>query len=61
MSRLLRSLPRQESPLVQIAMIDVLLQADGAEARRVVEQLAEDPDLPDEVRRHIHSRLGDDR
>lgn len=60
MNRLLRSLPRQESPLVQIAMIDVLLQADGAQARRVVEQLAEDPDLPDEVRRHVHSRLGDE-
>jgi hypothetical protein len=58
LNRLLRSFPDQESPLVQIEMIDLLLAADGAEARRVVAQLAEDPELPVEVRRHILARLG---
>lgn len=57
MNRLLRSLPRQDSPLVQIAMIDLLLEADGAQARRVAGQVGRDPELPEEVRRHIRERL----
>lgn len=57
LNRLLRSLPSQESALVQIAMIDLLLDADGPEARKVVSQLAEDPDLPPEVLRHARARL----
>ena len=60
LNHLLRSLPEQDSPLVQIAMIDLLLSADGARARRVVGQLAEDPELPEEVRLHIRARLGTD-
>lgn len=57
-TRLLRSLPNQESALVQIEMIDLLLEVDGQRARPGIRRLAEVEELPREVRRHIEARLG---
>lgn len=53
-----RSLLRQESPLVQLAMVDLLLEIDGAETTKVIRQLYAREGLDDTVRRHIAERLG---
>jgi hypothetical protein len=44
------ALPEQESPLVQIAMVDFILETAGPEARSVLRQLAEDMMLNQAVR-----------
>ncbi len=55
---LIRALPHQDSPLVQIALVDLLLDTDGARARRAVTTLADDPAVLPEVRQHVRRRLG---
>jgi hypothetical protein len=44
------ALPEQESPLVQIAMVDFILEAAGPETRSVLRRLAEDMMLNQAVR-----------
>ena len=44
------ALPGQESPLVQIAMVDFILEASGPETRSVLQQLVEDMMLNQAVR-----------
>ena len=44
------ALPQQESPLVQIALIDFLLEAQGPEAASVLRRLADDMMLDKAVR-----------
>ena len=44
------ALPQQESPLVQIALIDFLLEAEGPEAAGVLRRLADDLMLDKAVR-----------
>jgi hypothetical protein len=44
------ALPQQESPLVQIAMVDFILEAAGPETRSVLQKLAEDMMLNQAVR-----------
>lgn len=44
------ALPEQESPLVQIAMVDFILEAAGPEAKAVLQRLAEDMMLNQAVR-----------
>jgi hypothetical protein len=57
-ARLVRSLPEQDSPLVQVALVDLLLETDGAAARDAALRLARDTDTDPEVRRHVRERLG---
>jgi hypothetical protein len=56
--RLGEALRREESPLVQIALCDALLSADGARARQLVAPLASEPGVRKEVRQYIRQRLG---
>ena len=44
------ALPEQESPLVQIAMVDFILEAAGPDAKSVLQRLAEDMMLNQAVR-----------
>jgi hypothetical protein len=44
------ALPQQDSPLVQIAMVDFILEASGPETRKVLQQLVEDMMLNQAVR-----------
>ena len=44
------ALPRQESPLVQIAMVDFILEAAGPDVKSVLQQLADDMMLNQAVR-----------
>jgi hypothetical protein len=44
------ALPQQESPLVQIAMVDFILETAGPEAKSVLQRLAEDMMLNQAVR-----------
>jgi hypothetical protein len=44
------ALPQQQSPLVQIAMVDFILETAGPEARAVLQRLAEDMMLNQAVR-----------
>ena len=46
----IEALPQQESPLVQIAMVDFILEAAGPETRSVLQKLAEDMMLNQAVR-----------
>jgi hypothetical protein len=54
------SLPEQHSPLVQIAVVDLLCEVDGAPSRRAIELLLERTDLHPEVREFAVSRAGID-
>ncbi len=55
---LLRALPHQDSPMVQIALVDLLLDSGAAGARRAATRLADDPAVLPEVRQHVRQRLG---
>jgi hypothetical protein len=48
----------QDSPLVQLSLVALLLEADGEAVRRDLEQLVENPDLDPVVRGVIRDRLG---
>lgn len=52
------ALGRQSSPLVQVALVDLLLEIDGPETARAVGELYERPDLDAAVRQYIARRLG---
>ncbi len=59
---LIRALPHQDAPTVQIALADLLLDhggdAQGDDARRAVTSLLDDPTLRPEVRSYLGQRLG---
>lgn len=55
---LVRSLPDQGSPLVQVALVDLLLESDGSAARDAALRLVADDKTDPEVRRHVRERLG---
>lgn len=57
---LAESLPEQDSPLVQIAVVDLLCEINGAPSRRAIELLLERTDLRPEVREFAVSRAGID-
>jgi hypothetical protein len=48
----------QDSPMVQIAVIDFLLSGEEPTSRSLVESLTNDSSLHPDVRRHIRRRLG---
>ncbi|MBZ0110919.1 MAG: hypothetical protein K8J08_00520 [Thermoanaerobaculia bacterium] len=52
------SLPLQDSPMVQIALIDFLLSGEDSASRSLVASLLNDSSLHPDVRRHIRRRLG---
>ena len=56
--RALAALPAQSSPMVQIALVDLVLAGDGAAARRELQQLAQDERLHEATREHLARRLG---
>lgn len=56
--KLVAALDRQSSPLVQLSLIDVLLESDGAAARGDLARLLDDANLDPAVRGYLRSRLG---
>jgi hypothetical protein len=56
--RLVAAIPDQESPLVQLSLIELLLETDSAAARRDLAQLLDNPNLDPVVRAHLRDRLG---
>jgi hypothetical protein len=50
-------LPRQSSPLVQIALIDFVLEVDAGDSAPLLRRLAQDPMTADAVRMHAARRL----
>ncbi len=56
-SGLIEALPRQRSPVLQVALIEVLKQENGAGADRAIEDFLEREDLDDEVKREIEALL----
>ena len=57
-ARLVAAVAAQDSPLVQLTAIDLLLENDGPAARRDLEQLLADPDLDPTVASYLRDRLG---
>jgi len=57
-TRLAAAIPGEDSPLVQLSLIDVLLESDGAAARRDLKQLLDNPKLDPVVRGYLRDRLG---
>jgi hypothetical protein len=49
---------QQESPLVQLSLLALLLESDGPAARRDLEQLLDNPNLDPVVRGYLRDRLG---
>jgi hypothetical protein len=57
-ARLVQSIPEQDSPLVQISAIDVLLESDAtAASTQDLAGLAQDPALDEVVRGYLRDRL----
>lgn len=56
--RLVAAVARQDSPLVQLSLLDALLASDGPEAERDLEQMLDNPDLDPVVRGYLRDRLG---
>ena len=52
---LVDSLPRQESPMVQIALVDLLAEVPGA--RPLLSRVADDPEVDPTVRDYLRRRL----
>ncbi|MGA9118310.1 MAG: HEAT repeat domain-containing protein [Bacteroidota bacterium] len=50
---IIHALPGQTSPLMQIALVDILVQIDDREARDVLQQVLKKADLHPEVRKRI--------
>jgi hypothetical protein len=57
LSPLVEALPEQDSPMVQVALVDLLLASDGEAARRACTELLRDESLDPDVRRHVRERL----
>ena len=57
LSPLIEALPEQDSPMVQVALVDLLLASDGETARRACNELLADPSLNPDVQRHVRQRL----
>ncbi len=57
-NRLAAAIPSESSPLVQLSLIDLLLESDGAAARHDLEQLLDNPKLDPVVRGYLRDRLG---
>lgn len=55
--RLVAAVARQESPLVQLSLLDLLLESDDPAARRDLEQLLDNPNLDPVVRGYLRDRL----
>ncbi|MFW6175859.1 MAG: HEAT repeat domain-containing protein [Acidobacteriota bacterium] len=55
---LARALPEQDSPSVQVALVDILLASDGETARQAAVSLLEREEVHPDVRRHVQERLG---
>jgi len=51
------AVPVQDSPLVQIALIDLLVELNNKEAAPALRKLAQDAQADDQVRRHAASAL----
>lgn len=56
--RLVAALSRQASPLVQLSLIEMLLEADGERGREELRQLLDDDQLDPALRGHLRGRLG---
>ncbi|MCB9378448.1 MAG: zf-HC2 domain-containing protein [Holophagales bacterium] len=56
--RLVRTVSKQDSPLVQLSAIDLLLESGGEAAHRDLEKLAANPELDPTVASYLRSRLG---
>jgi len=56
--RLVAALARQESPLVQLSLLEVLLSSGDDAARRDLDQLLSNPELDPAVRGYLRGRLG---
>ena len=54
---MLASLRSERSPLVQVSLVDVLIDATGGETRDTLEALANDPTVDETVRAHVQTRL----
>lgn len=57
-ARWVRAVAGQDSPLVQLSAIDLLLASEGDAARRDLESLLANPDLDPTVASYLRSRLG---
>jgi hypothetical protein len=60
-TRLVAAVAEQESPLVQLSLIDLLLESGGLageQTRRDLQQLLDNPDLDPVVRGYLRDRLG---
>jgi hypothetical protein len=53
-----QALPRQQSPLVQIELIDLITEFRIRSARPQLQRLADLPDLDENVRRRVEQALG---
>lgn len=56
--RLVAAFAAQDSPLVQLSLLSLLLESDSDAARRDLEQLLEQPNLDPVVRGYLRDRLG---
>lgn len=57
-SQLVAAVARQDSPLVALSLIDLLLESGSTAARRDLEQLLVNPKLDPAVRGYLRDRLG---
>jgi hypothetical protein len=56
-TRLIGSLAKQQSPLVQLALADVMVILQDKEAKRALEEVANDQDTPDDIKELIQDRI----
>jgi len=56
--RLVSAVANQDSPLVQLSLIDLLLESGGAAAERDLAQLLDNPNLDPVVRGYLRDRVG---
>lgn len=56
--KLVAAVSRQDSPLVQLSLIDLLISSDSAAAKRDLAALLDNPNLDPAVRAYLRDRLG---
>jgi hypothetical protein len=56
--RLVAAVAKQESPLVQLSLLSLLLESDGPAVRRDLQQLLDNPNLDPVVRGYLRDQLG---